>query len=271
MQKRFLIKAAAVAVLGITAAAVLTACKQKQVILDEVESGDSDVKTLGTDEGILNYTLPEKGEEIAVLQIRDYGDVKIRLFPEETPKGVENFKKLVESGYYDELFFHRVVDNFVIQTGDPKGDGTGGKDAWNSEKGFEQTISSHLCHVTGALAYAVNETDRLNNSQFYIVTGEEVTADIFAQLRDYYGRTFTPSVESMYLNAGGQPFLDGGYEIFGQVFDGLQYCLEIQKTETDSNQKPKQAVVIEKAYLTPYDGEAPHWLNAAGEEIAPAE
>ena len=64
--------------------------------------------------------------------------------------------------------------------------------------------------------------------------------------------------------------MDGDYEIFGQVFDGLQYCLDIQKTETDENQKPKQAVVVEKAYLTPYDGEAPHWLNAAGEEISAA-
>ena len=269
MQKRYLKRTAAVLMLGVSAAAMLTACKQKQVVLDELPEGQFDVRTLGADGGILNYTLPEKGEEIAVFQIRDYGDVKIRLFPDETPKGVENFKKLGESGYYDELIFHRVVDGFVIQTGDPKGDGTGGKDAWGSETGFEQTVSSHLCHLTGAVAYAIG-SDKMNKSQFYVVTGEEVTADVFSQLRNYYGKTFTPSVEDLYYHAGGQPFLDGDYEIFGQVFDGLQYCLDIQKTETDENQKPKQAVVVEKADLTPYDGEAPHWLNAAGEEISAA-
>lgn len=266
MQKRSFGRLAAAAVLSVSAAVLLTACKQKQVVLDEVPDAQSGEMTLSADEGILNYTLPEKGEEIAVLQIRDYGDVKIRLFPEETPKGVENFKKLVESGYYDELIFHRVIDGFVIQGGDPRGDGTGGKDAWGSETGFEQTVSKHLCHVTGAVAYAIGD-DKMNKSQFYVVTGDAVTPDIFSQLRDYYGKTFTPSVEDLYYNAGGQPFLDGDYEVFGQVFDGLQYCLDIQKTETDSNSKPKKSVVIEKAYLTPYDGEAPHWLNAAGEEI----
>ncbi|HAG12429.1 MAG TPA: peptidylprolyl isomerase [Ruminococcus sp.] len=265
MQKRFLQKAAAAGLLCVTAAGMLTACKQKQVVLDEPLT-DAGNTVIGSDEGIVNFKLPEKGEEIAVLQIKDYGDVKIKLFPEETEKGVENFKKLIESGYYDELIFHRVIDNFMIQSGDPKGDGTGGKDAWGSETGFAQTISNHLCHFTGAVAYAT-ATDKMNKSQFYIVTGEPVTSDMFKQLREYYGKTFTPGAEQLYGTTGGQPYLDGDYEIFGQVFDGLEYCQEIQKVAVGNNDKPKEAVVIEKAYLTEYDGEAPHWLNAAGEEM----
>ncbi|MCQ2417177.1 MAG: peptidylprolyl isomerase [Oscillospiraceae bacterium] len=259
-------KAAAV-VFSAVMAGVLTGCERKQVVLDQAEMNDSDtLQTLGTDENILNYTLPAVGEDIAVMQIRDYGDVKIRLFPEETETGVENFKLLVESGYYDELIFHRVIDDFMIQSGDPKGNGTGGRDAWNSESGFAQTISNRLAHVTGAVAYAVGE-DKMNQSQFFIVTGETVQNELFQQLREYYGKAFTPAVEQLYQTMGGQPYLDGDYEIFGQVFDGLEYCLEIQKTEVDGNDKPKHAVVIEKAYITQYQGEEPHWLNAAGEEI----
>lgn len=241
----------------------LTACKQKQVVL---ENGGADGQVIGSDQ-ILNYTLPEKGEEIVLMTIRDYGDVKIKLFPEQCPKGVENFKKLVETGFYDELIFHRVVDGFVIQGGDPRGDGTGGVDAWGSQEGFAQTISPHLCHVTGALAYAIGQ-DKLNKSQFYIVTGEEVTPELFGVLRDQYGKTFTPEVEALYQQSGGQPFLDGGYEVFGQVFDGLDKCLEIQKVAVNSEtSKPKSAVVIEKAVIAEYDGEPPHYLNAAGEEL----
>lgn len=253
----------AVCALCAAAMCLLTSCEQKQVILD---SDVLDAMTFGDAGGVRNFEPPVRGEEIAVLKIRDYGEVKIRLFPEETAKGTENFKKLVQSGFYDELIFHRVVDGFVIQGGDPKGNGTGGVDAWGSSEGFEQTISDHLCHVTGAVAYAIG-SDKLNKSQFYIVTGQELDTDYFKQLRTQYDKTFAPAIEELYLKTGGQPYLDGGYEIFGQVIEGLEYCQAIQKVAVDQNEKPKSAVVIEKAEITEYDGAAPHWLNAAGEEI----
>ena len=217
----------------------------------------------------LDFYVFKDGEEIAKVRAMSIGggDVKIKLFPEETPKGVENFKKLVESGFYDELIFHRVVDSFVIQGGDPRGNGTGGVDAWGSNTGFEQTISGRLCHVTGAVAYAIGQ-DKLNKSQFYIVTGQEITSDYLQQLRDAAGISLSPELTQLYQNAGGQPFLDGGYEVFGQVFDGLEHCLAIQKVAVDGEQKPKTPVVIEKAIITEYDGTVPHWYNAAGEEIS---
>lgn len=262
-KKRFFAAKAAAALCCAAAAGILPSCAQKQVTLDP---DAAEQMTFGSAEGIRNFELPEIGEEIAVLTIRDYGKVRIRLFPDETAKGTENFKKLVQSGYYDELIFHRVVDGFVIQGGDPKGNGTGGVDAWGSSEGFAQTISKNLCHVTGAVAYAIGD-DKLNKSQFYIVTGQELDSDYFGQLRTQYNRIFAPAIEELYLKTGGQPFLDGGYEIFGQVFDGLEYCQAIQKVAVDENSKPKSAVVIEKAEITEYDGAAPHWLNAAGEEM----
>ena len=219
------------------------------------------------DEKILNFTAPAKDEEIVVLTIKDYGEVKIKLFPEECEKGVENFKKLVEKGFYDELIFHRVVNDFVIQGGDPKGNGTGGEDAWGGN-GFAQTISPNLQHYTGAVAYAIGP-DKLNKSQFYIVTGEAISDDYFKQMSATYGKTFSEQVQKMYKLMGGQPFLDNGYEVFGQVFDGLEHCLAIQEVEVNSNDKPKSPVVIEKAEIVKYDGAAVEWMDLNGNVVDP--
>ena len=234
-------------------AAMLTAsgCARNEVELD--------------DEQIVNFTMPEQGEDIVVLTIKDYGDVKIRLFPEETAKGAENFKLLAQSGFYDELIFHRVISGFMIQGGDPKGTGTGGVDAWGSESGFAQTISNKLCHFPGAVAYAI-AADKLNKSQFYIVTGDAVTEEAMNYYKSY-GYAFSDAVEKMYYAYGGTPHLDGGYEIFGQVFDGLDLILQIQNVQTDANDKPTTPVVIEKAQVVPYEGSAPNWLTYAGEPI----
>ena len=235
----------------LTAAAcfMLCGCEQKKVVLDN--------------EQFLNFTPPAEGEEIAVFHIKDYGDVKIKLFAEQCPKGVENFKGLITSGYYDELIFHRVAKNMVIQTGDPKGDGTGGEDFWK-DGGFAMTTDAGLKNFTGAVGYAVNDTDRLNGSQFYIVTGEKMTKEYFELLSEH-GRTYSGKTEEMYYQYGGQPYFDGGYEVFGQVFDGMDVCLQIQNVET-VKEKPRKSVVIEKAEVVPYDGSAVHYLNAAGEE-----
>ena len=232
----------------------MTACGKKEVQLD---SGIAE-----------NDIAPQKGDKSVGLTIKDYGDVKIRLFPEKTAKGAENFLTLAENGFYDELIFHRVVDGFVIQGGDPKGNGTGGVDAWGSSEGFSQTISPDLCHVTGAVAYAIGQ-DKLNKSQFYIVTGTIPTAEDFKAYRDA-GYSFSPEAEALYQQVGGVPYLDGGYEVFGQVFEGMEHVLAIQKTEVNSSSKPLKPVVIEKAVVTEYDGSAPAWLNAEGKAFSPA-
>ena len=238
------------ALLAASATCMLCGCEQKRVVLDN--------------EQILNITPPEEGEEIAVFHIRDYGDVKIKLFPDECPKGVENFKELIKQGYYDELIFHRVSKDLVVQTGDPKGDGTGGEDCWK-DGGFAQTIVEELHNFVGAVGYAVGP-DYLNGSQFYIVTGEKMTEEYFDILETNFDKRFSAKVTDLYYQYGGQPYFDGGYEVFGQVFEGMDYCLEMQNVET-VGEKPKKSIVIEKAEIVPYDGSAPKWLNAAGEEV----
>lgn len=254
MRKHLYIKAAALLFCCAAAVCALTACKRNQIELDS--------------ETVSNFTPPAQGEDIVVLTIRDYGEVKIKLFPDLAPKGTENFTELVKKGFYDELIFHRVMDQFMIQGGDPKGNGTGGVDAWGSETGFEQTISPELHHFTGAVAYAIG-SDKMNKSQFFIVTGKQCDELAFAELNEMAGMSFTGLVKDYYKQVGGYPFLDGGYEIFGQVFEGMEHVLEIQKVATDSNDKPKSQIQIEKAEIVPYDGTAPNWLTWDGQPVSP--
>ena len=202
---------------------------------------------------VLNFTAPEKGEEIAVLTIKDYGDIKIKLFPEEAEKGVENFTGLAKDGYYDNLIFHRVINDFMIQGGDPLGNGTGGESIWGGK--FDGGTSENLIHTAGAVAYANSGSTSTNGSQFYIVTGTKYEEADLTQMAEYYGLTLSDEAKKIYTEDGGTLWLDGGYTVFGQVFDGLDIVFELQKAATDSSDKPETDIVIEKISIEKYDGE----------------
>ena len=101
----------------------------------------------------------------------DKGAIEIEFLPAEAPKGVENFRLLAEHKYYDGLTFHRIVKGFMLQGGDPKGDGTGGESAWGGEFADEINPSSPLYqggYKRGLLAYA-NRGPNTNGSQFFIM------------------------------------------------------------------------------------------------------
>lgn len=207
------------------------------------------------DVDIKNFTMPEKGEKIAVMTVKDFGTVKIKLFPEYAPKGVENFEGLIDMKYYDELIFHRVIENFMIQGGDPKGNGTGGNSIWGQE--FDLEPSENLYHFTGAVAYA-HATDGGNGSQFYIVSslGESLmpTDESFADLYTNYEKNFPENVKEKYKEVGGQPYLDGDYTVFGQVFEGQDIVDKIAQVEVNDSDKPIDQVLIEKIELVEYQG-----------------
>ncbi len=207
---------------------------------------------------VANFTEPEIGDEIIKMNIKDYGEVKIRLFPEYLSDASENFIELAKQGYYDGLTFHRVINDFMIQGGDPNGDGTGGESA-NGGK-FDGGKYFNLVHVAGALAYANSGDTSTNGSQFYIVTGEECNDDYFTEL-EAYGKSFSDKVKDAYKNAGyGYPFLDGNYTVFGQVIDGLDVVFEVQKTETGAEDKPVKDVIIESVTVEEYDGSDIKWF-----------
>lgn len=234
----------------------MTACG-KEVELKESSSEISASDNLKKGEYV-NFTAPEKGEQIIIMTIKDMGDIKIKLFPDLAPTGVKNFVELAKNGYYDELIFHRVIKNFMIQGGDPKGNGTGGNPAEGIT--FEMgDASPYLTHVSGAVAYANSGSTATNGSQFYIVTGEKYDDNTLSQMEQAYGLVYSDSFKEMYKNLGGAPWLDGSYTIFGQVFDGLDIVYQIQNVSTDASDKPYDSVVIESVKVAEYDGEDLKW------------
>ncbi len=215
-----------------------------------------------------NFTEPKEGEQVIDLKVKGKGDIMIKLFPEYADKGVENFIELAKKGYYDGLTFHRIIKDFMVQGGDPKGDGTGGESIWGGE--FDGGTDEHLLHAAGAVAYANSGSTATDGSQFYIVTGEKYTEADFKQLNDY-GYRFCDNAIDIYSNAGGAPWLDGSYTIFGQVYDGLDIVFDLQEAEVDDNDKPKEDVIIETVKVGEYDGRKVRWYlsdyeGAAGEK-----
>lgn len=218
----------------------------------------SETDTQDTNVKAANFTAPKDGEQIVVMNIKNYGEVKIKLFPEYADKGVENFVELAKKGYYDGLTFHRVINDFMIQGGDPTGTGRGGECIWGNK--FDGGTDPHLIHTTGALAYANSGATSTNGSQFYIVTGTLYDEQSLADMGAYYGISFSDSAKELYTTVGGTPWLDGGYTVFGQVFDGLDVIFEIQKVTTDQgNNKPIEDVVMESVKVEEYDGDELRW------------
>ena len=228
--------------------------------IDEYESFDpEEIKQASAKEEveIKNFTAPREGETIVSMKLKGYDrEVKIKLFPEYTEKGIENFTTLAERGYYDGLTFHRVIKDMLIEGGDPNGDGTGGESIY--EHGFDDSSDPHLIHVSGAVAYSNEGSTSTNGSRFFIVTGEKLSEDEAAEMESY-GYSFTKGEKELYTEYGGIPWFDGSYTVFGQVFDGLDIIYEIQESDVDDNGKPKKDIVIEKMTVTKYNGEDVRW------------
>lgn len=146
----------------------LAGCAKKDESSSGSSSGSADQApafTPGDPIQLKQFEEPKAGEEIAVIKT-SMGDITVRFFKEEAPKAVENFLTHAKEGYYNGLSFHRVVSDFMIQGGDPKGDGTGGESIWGEP--FEDEFSPNLYNFRGALSMANSGTNS-NGSQFFIV------------------------------------------------------------------------------------------------------
>ena len=171
------------------------------------------------------------------------GDITIKLFPKYAPLAVNNFLTHAKKGYYNGLTFHRVISDFMIQSGDPNGDGTGGESIWkgnnpkiDSGKGFANEISAYLYNLRGALAMA-NTGANTNGSQFYINQNPRNESSSLST------NSYPKPIISTYAN-GGNPSLDGNYTVFGQVIEGMDVVDKIATVNTDSNDKPTSAITI---------------------------
>ncbi len=147
------------------------------------------------------------------------GTIKFELLEEDAPKTTENFRLLAEKGYYDDIIFHRVIENFMVQGGDPLGEGYGGESAWGGKFDDEIDKSSDLYqggYDKGTVAMA-NSGPNTNGSQFFIMHKD-------------YG-------------------LPPSYTKFGRVIEGQDVIDEIAQVETNSKDKPLEPVVMEKVYI----------------------
>ena len=157
------------------------------------------------------------------------------VYPDIAPKASENFLKHAKDKYYDGLTFHRVIKDFMVQSGDPKGDGTGGESIW--KKGFAVEPTPFLYNIRGALAMANTGAKNSNGSQFYIVQNKD---DQSKQL----GNAGYPKPIIDAYKKGGYPAGDTKYTVFGQVIKGMDVVDTIANLEVDDNSKPKENVTV---------------------------
>lgn len=165
------------------------------------------------DENLKKVKIVDEQTNYVVIQVKEHGSIVIELFPEVAPITVENFKKLVSEDFYDGLIFHRVIKNFMIQGGDPKGNGTGGSDEKIVGEFSENGIENDLKHSRGVISMARSNDPNSASSQFFICH-----ADCSE--------------------------LDGKYAAFGKVVYGLEVVDSIASVRTNYNDKPLNNVVI---------------------------
>ncbi|KAG2216091.1 hypothetical protein INT45_010239 [Circinella minor] len=143
------------------------------------------------------------------------GVIHIELYTKHAPKTCKNFYELARRGYYDGVSFHRIIENFMIQGGDPTGTGRGGSSIYGDK--FEDEINRELKHTGAGILSMANSGSNTNGSQFFI--------------------TLAPT-----------PWLDGKHTIFGRVSDGMNVVKKMGLVATDATDRPKDSVRIMKAH-----------------------
>lgn len=169
------------------------------------------------------------------------GDMEFVLFPEVAPKAVENFVKHSENGYYDGLIFHRVIQDFMIQGGDPTGTGMGGESVFGNN--FEDEFSLDARNYYGALSMA-NAGPNTNGSQFFVVQAKSVPQSLISQMEQLKDNGFPQEVIDNYQKVGGTPWLDFHHTVFGQLINGADVLDKIAAVKCGANDKPAEDVVI---------------------------
>ena len=157
--------------------------------------------------------LPSAGAGVATSAVihTTLGDIHVQFFPNECPRTCENFSTHARNGYYDGIVFHRVIKNFMVQTGDPLGDGTGGQSIWGGE--FEDEIVRDLRHDRPFTVSMANAGPNTNGSQFFITTVAT-------------------------------PWLDGKHTVFGRVTRGSDVVQAIENTKCDKHDKPLEDITM---------------------------
>ncbi len=179
--------------------------------------------------------------------LTEYGTMKVMLY-NETPNHRDNFIKLVKKGFYSDLLFHRVIESFIVQGGDPDSKDAGGdKLLGQGGPGYELDAEIRMPHVKGAVAAArlsdeVNPERKSNGAQFFIVHGRKYTDEELDRIEQMNNIQFKPEERAFYKETGGAPFLDGQYTVFGQVVEGIAVLDKIASVPTGLADRPMRNI-----------------------------
>lgn len=223
---------------------LLAGCGTTKSVEEKIEEPKEEMnQTTTTAEGE-SAMYPQLSKEVAsnealVVMNTTMGAIKIKLFPEVAPKTVENFITHAENGYYDGIIFHRIIQDFMIQGGDPTGTGMGGESIYG--RTFEDEFSDKAFNLRGALSMA-NAGPGTNGSQFFIVQASRVDSNMLKQLKD---AGYPEEIVAAYEANGGTPWLDNRHTVFGQVIEGLEVVDEMASVQKSSGDKPLEDIKIE--------------------------
>jgi len=222
------------------------------------QASQADTATTGSDnQEQKNPTKKKKPAQMTkVLLKTSMGDIVIALY-DETPLHKENFIKLVNDKYYDGVLFHRIIQNFMIQTGDPESKtAKPGQMLGNGGPGY--TIPAEfvpgLYHKRGAVAAArmgdnVNPKKESSGSQFYIVDGRVFSTNDLNRVIQMTGKTYSMDQIKDYTSIGGAPHLDGDYTVFGEVVSGMEIVDKIAAQQKDGRDRPIEDIKIISAEI----------------------
>ena len=176
-----------------------------------------------TDEAVLDTSQPLIGIHHAEIEVKDYGTIKVELDADTAPISVTNFVKLAQEHFYDGLTFHRIIDGFMIQGGDPEGTGRGGSDETIKGEFSENGVENNISHERGVISMARSSDPDSASSQFFIVQSDST-------------------------------YLDGQYAAFGHVTEGMdivdQICKDAKPTDNNGTISADQQPVMTSVIIT---------------------
>lgn len=223
---------------------LLAGCGTKKNEEEKTEKPIEETKPTTTETKGESAMYPQLSTEVAsnealVVMNTTMGAIKIKLFPEVAPKTVENFITHAENGYYDGIIFHRIIQDFMIQGGDPTGTGMGGESIYGPK--FEDEFSDKAFNLRGALSMA-NAGPGTNGSQFFIVQASRVDSSMLSQLKK---AGYPEEIIEAYSTNGGTPWLDNRHTVFGQVIEGMDVVDSMTKVKKNASDKPLEDIKIE--------------------------
>ena len=207
---------------------ILSSCGNKEEENLNYTTSEVDCKTIYTIK-TKKYVSSDKETNLVMIDVRDYGIMVAELYPDKAPITVENFKNLVSKNFYSGLIFHRVMKNFVIQTGDPQGNGIGGSDKTIKGEFEANGVKNDISHVRGVLSMARKKGSNPETSE-----------------------TFNSASSQFYIVQDDATYLDGKYAGFGKLVSGYDVLDKIASVETNMNDKPINDVVIKNVRFVEY-------------------